>query len=90
MKMDFILLENEDWDSFTNDDALLQKMIEKIKNLSPAQNNSNQILAPVGSNPELWACGVIYLRSKIGRQEASKVAGEEPLDRNISERRCIN
>ena len=71
----FYLLEHEDWDSFINDDALLQKMIEKIKNLSPAQNNSNQILAPVGSRQELWACGVTYLRSKIGRQEESKDAG---------------
>ena len=70
----FYLLQNEDWDSFINDDALLQKMIEKIKNLFPAQNNS-QILAPVGSKQELWACGVTYLRSKIGRQEESKDAG---------------
>lgn len=71
----FYLLQNEDWDSFINDDALLQKMIEKIKNLSPAQNNSNHILAPVGNKQELWACGVTYLRSKIGRQEESKDAG---------------
>lgn len=71
----FYLLEYEDWDSFINDDALLQKMIEKIKNLSPAQNNSNHILAPVGNKQELWACGVTYLRSKIGRQEESKDAG---------------
>ena len=71
----YYLLQNEDWDSFINDDALLQKMIEKIKDLSPAQNNSNQILAPVGSKQELWACGVTYLRSKIGRQEESKDAG---------------
>lgn len=33
------------------------------------------ILAPVGNKPELWACGVTYLRSKIGRQEESKDAG---------------
>ncbi|HEX6180257.1 MAG TPA: fumarylacetoacetate hydrolase family protein, partial [Chitinophagaceae bacterium] len=32
-------------------------------------------LAPVGSKQELWACGVTYLRSKIGRQEESKDAG---------------
>ncbi len=32
-------------------------------------------MAPVGSNQELWACGVTYLRSKIGRQEESKDAG---------------
>ncbi|HEV8283099.1 MAG TPA: fumarylacetoacetate hydrolase family protein [Chitinophagaceae bacterium] len=71
----FYLLENEDWDNFVNDDALFQKMKEKIKGLSPSQNNPNDILAPVGSKQELWACGVTYLRSKIGRQEESKDAG---------------
>ena len=71
----FYSLENEDWDRFVNDDALLHKMNEKIKNLSPSQNIPNDILAPVGSKQELWACGVTYLRSKIGRQEESKDAG---------------
>jgi 2-dehydro-3-deoxy-D-arabinonate dehydratase len=33
------------------------------------------LLAPIGSRQELWACGVTYLRSKIGRQEESKDAG---------------
>jgi len=32
-------------------------------------------LAPIGDQQELWACGVTYLRSKIGRQEESQVAG---------------
>jgi 2-dehydro-3-deoxy-D-arabinonate dehydratase len=51
-------------------------MKEKIKNLAPSQNNLiDNILAPVGSRQELWACGVTYLRSKIGRQEESKDAG---------------
>ena len=31
-------------------------------------------MAPIGSQ-ELWACGVTYMRSKIGRQEESKDAG---------------
>ena len=34
----------------------------------------NGVLAPIGSQ-EVWACGVTYLRSKIGRQEESKDAG---------------
>ena len=54
----FYQLENEDWDSFVNDDALLHKINEKIKNLSPSANNSNDILAPVGSKQELWSCCV--------------------------------
>jgi 2-dehydro-3-deoxy-D-arabinonate dehydratase len=70
------LLPNEDWDSFVNDDALSQKMKEKIQNLSPSQTNIiENILPPVGSRQELWACGVTYLKSKIGRQEESKDAG---------------
>jgi 2-dehydro-3-deoxy-D-arabinonate dehydratase len=72
----FYLLQNEDWDRFVNDDSLFKKMKEKIKNLAPSQNNLiDNILAPVGSRQELWACGVTYLRSKIGRQEESKDAG---------------
>lgn len=72
----FYLLKNEDWDAFVNDDNLFQKMKEKIKSLSPSSNNLlENILAPVGSKQELWACGVTYLRSKIGRQEESKDAG---------------
>lgn len=71
----FYLLPNEDWDTFINDDALFQKMKEKIEDLSPSQDTPNDILVPMGSQQELWACGVTYLRSKIGRQEESKDAG---------------
>jgi 2-dehydro-3-deoxy-D-arabinonate dehydratase len=31
-------------------------------------------MTPIGSQ-ELWACGVTYLRSKVGRQEESKTSG---------------
>src|SRR6476469_2080886 len=72
----FYLLAGEDWDNFINDDALLQKMEEMIKVVSPVTSLSDgDILAPVASRHELWACGVTYLRSKIGRQEESKEAG---------------
>ena len=66
-------LPNEDWDTFVNDPNLFQNMRQKIKGSSPTSNNLIQdILPPVGSKQELWACGVTYLRSKIGRQEESK------------------
>jgi 2-dehydro-3-deoxy-D-arabinonate dehydratase len=68
-------LQNENWDEFINDDELFQKVIDRIKGLSSSQNLPLDILAPVGSRQELWACGVTYLRSKIGRQEESKDAG---------------
>jgi 2-dehydro-3-deoxy-D-arabinonate dehydratase len=71
----FFLLEAEDWDTFINDDALL----EKCQNLTGTLVTGDatlidQVLAPIG-NQELWACGVTYLRSKIGRQEESQEAG---------------
>jgi len=70
----FYLLE-EDWDTFINDDDLFQKAQRRISSLLPGNNKLiNDVLAPVG-NQELWACGVTYLRSKIGRQEESKDAG---------------
>ncbi len=71
----FYLLVNEDWDNFINDDHLFDKLNGRIKTLRPSRSQAEDLLAPVGSRQELWACGVTYLRSKIGRQEESKDAG---------------
>lgn len=71
----FYLLVNEDWDSFINDDGLFEKVKARIKTLRPSRSEAADQLAPVGSRQELWACGVTYLRSKIGRQEESKDSG---------------
>ena len=71
----FYLLENEGWDRFVNDDGLVKKIKERTKDLQPSANLTPDVLAPIGSSQELWACGVTYLRSKIGRQEESKDAG---------------
>src|SRR5204862_449957 len=68
--------DDYDWDKFVNDPNLFQKMKQKIKNSLPSKNiNLENVLAPIGAHQELWACGVTYLRSKIGRQEESKDAG---------------
>ena len=68
-------LKNENWDEFINDDHLLQKVQHIISTQSPDEDKPmNGVLAPIG-NQEVWACGVTYLRSKIGRQEESKDAG---------------
>lgn len=67
-----------DWDSFINDDDLLSKLKELIRpgKASIATGiEESEIVAPVGSGQELWACGVTYLRSKVGRQEESKASG---------------
>ena len=71
----FFLLRDEDWDEFINDDDLFKKT-EKLIALLPAGKSEliNEVLPPIG-NQELWACGVTYLRSKVGRQEESKATG---------------
>ncbi len=68
-------LDRRDWDTFINDDDLYEK-IERIVQSVPATENVSfaNLLAPVGQQ-ELWACGVTYYRSMVGRQEESKDAG---------------
>ena len=69
-------LTNEDWDSFVNDDNLFLKVGQLANSLIAIDKFSiDELLPPIGSNQELWACGVTYLRSKVGRQEESKASG---------------
>lgn len=73
---EFYLFGQEDWSSFVNDDDLYHKMNSAVRLLQPGgQDLVTHLEAPVGQQQELWACGVTYLRSKIGRQEESKDAG---------------
>lgn len=69
----FYLLENRDWNTYINDDQLSAKIKEDLHN-APILQDMGPVLAPLDQQ-ELWACGVTYLRSKIGRQEESKDAG---------------
>jgi 2-dehydro-3-deoxy-D-arabinonate dehydratase len=67
----------QDWDNFINDDDLYRTVTALLSSKYGTKRESiadADILAPVG-NQELWACGVTYLRSKVGRQEESKVSG---------------
>ncbi len=69
-------LIKDKWDSFINDDNLYSKVSNLISSLTPGNSSLiGELLPPVGSQQELWACGVTYLRSKIGREEESKLAG---------------
>jgi 2-dehydro-3-deoxy-D-arabinonate dehydratase len=69
-------LVTDDWDSFINDDNLFTKVTDLLSTLSTVdQAVISELLPPIGSQQELWACGVTYLRSKIGREEESKVSG---------------
>lgn len=72
----FFLLQNEDWSSFINDDNLLQKARNLTATLPEGDEGLiAELLPSIGSQQELWACGVTYLRSKVGRQEESKASG---------------
>lgn len=72
---DSFLLPGVDWDELINDDALHTRLT-RIADTGTAQGGllDNGILPPVGSQ-EIWAAGVTYYRSKVGRQEESKSAG---------------
>lgn len=74
----FYLIKNKDWDRFINDNNLFHKTAGEIRKLSPIQNAreliSNEIQAPI-QNQEVWASGVTYYNSKMGRQEESQDAG---------------
>ncbi len=73
----FFKVDNVNWDEFVNDDQLFTKLSNLVSSGEAAKSdsfNESKIAVPVGRQ-ELWACGVTYLRSKIGRQEESKEAG---------------
>jgi 2-dehydro-3-deoxy-D-arabinonate dehydratase len=77
-KDNIFFLHQEDWNAFINDDNLYAKLKQLTStSLSHSQAKDfieNSILPPIGQQ-ELWACGVTYLRSKVGRQEESKTTG---------------
>ena len=74
----FYYLENENWDTFYNDDNLLDKLNRITLEMSPDKTGSSilekEIMAPI-QNQEIWASGVTYYNSKLGRQEESKNSG---------------
>ncbi|MEX2564512.1 MAG: fumarylacetoacetate hydrolase family protein [Cyclobacteriaceae bacterium] len=75
---EYYALPDEDWDDFINRDDLLDKLSLQIKNSSPSplgKDWMNDFLLPPVKNQEIWASGVTYFRSKLGRQEESKDSG---------------
>ncbi|MCW9706072.1 fumarylacetoacetate hydrolase family protein [Fodinibius salsisoli] len=74
----FYLLEGIDWDSFINDDNLYDKVAKLASSNAPIANGpdllANELEAPIESQ-EIWASGVTYYNSKLGREEESKEAG---------------
>lgn len=71
----FYLLE-EDWLSLVNDDAVIGKVNTVIASARSFDSSVlTGVMAPIAPEQELWACGVTYWRSKVGRQEESKDSG---------------
>ncbi len=74
----YYLLPGEDWDAFVNDDGLYQKiqrLTASMKKLPSADRLlREELMAPLGRQ-EIWASGVTYYNSKLGREEESKEAG---------------
>lgn len=72
------LLENENWDTYVNDDNLFAKMMKATQKAAASSQANDlivkELMAPIQSQ-EIWACGVTYFKSKVGRQEESKDAG---------------
>ncbi len=77
-RLQHYLLENENWDEFLNDDDLSGKLNRIIGENSPVENGKElidqQLEAPI-QNQEIWASGVTYYNSKLGREAESKEAG---------------
>ena len=74
----YYLLPEASWDDFVNDDNLYDKMLGLTNSISAepsgSEINANELLAPI-QNQEIWASGVTYYRSRVGRQEESKESG---------------
>ena len=74
----YYLVEDQNWDTYVNDDQLYSKLQKTVEQLNSKPVGKDlielEIQAPIQSQ-EIWACGVTYLRSKVGRQEESKNAG---------------
>src|SRR5688572_14751539 len=82
----FYPVPDEDWDLFINDDNLLHKTGQLTATLQRGDNDLfDDILPPVGDKPELWACGVTYLRSKVARQEESNASGGDDFYARVYE-----
>src|SRR6187200_403093 len=74
----YYLVEDENWDSFVNDDKLFSKMVTITQTNAPSEDAKKLVdsdIQPPIQSQEVWACGVTYFRSKVGRQEESKNAG---------------
>jgi 2-dehydro-3-deoxy-D-arabinonate dehydratase len=75
---EFVLLQNEIWDSLTAREDLEEHLKSALHGPRVTVENPlakvNRLLAPIGKQ-EVWAAGVTYYRSRDARMEESKSAG---------------
>ena len=74
----FYSLKNQNWDLLINDDFLHQNIASSISSMEPDKKAEALIhgpLLPPVQSQEVWASGVTYYRSKVGRQEEAKASG---------------
>ncbi len=74
----YFILPDTQWDTFINADDLYEKTNQLIENSSPSNLGKEWIkdyLLPPVKSQEIWASGVTYYNSKLGRQEESKDSG---------------
>jgi 2-dehydro-3-deoxy-D-arabinonate dehydratase len=73
-------LVSEDWNSYINDDELSQKLANlRSQAIDPSEAQqlvSTGLLVPM-QGQELWASGVTYENSKLGREEESRESGAD-------------
>ncbi len=74
----FHLLDQENWDEFINDNDIIANSQAKLNESNRVKDANailgNELKAPVQSQ-EIWASGVTYYNSKLGREEESKESG---------------
>jgi 2-dehydro-3-deoxy-D-arabinonate dehydratase len=77
-KDSYFFVATQDWDGFINDDQLASNLERSIALQPPIADGreiiANELLAPI-QNQEVWASGVTYINSKLGRQEEARDAG---------------
>jgi 2-dehydro-3-deoxy-D-arabinonate dehydratase len=74
----FYLLTQESWDDFINDDNIIANTKSKLTPDNEVENSKyllGQGLKPPVESQEIWASGVTYYNSKLGREEESKASG---------------
>ena len=70
------LLKSTDWDKLINENNLYAALAKHADSSeSKAGLLDNAVILPPVVSQEIWAAGVTYYRSKVGRQEESKDAG---------------